>query len=161
VGDIITLGDIDGTVTRIRSRATTITNWDRKELIVPNKELITGRLLNWTLSDQINRVVVEVGVAYGSNIAKVSRLILRIANEHPIVLNEPAPSVTFESFGDNALNFVLRCHLPNLDHRLATIHDLHATIHDRFKREGIEIAFPQLDLHVRSGLPKSSSGGVS
>ncbi len=161
VGDIITLGDIDGTVTKIRIRATTITNWDRKELIVPNKELITGRLLNWTLSDQINRIVVEVGVAYGSNIAKVRRLILRIANEHPIVLNEPPPSVTFESFGDSALNFVLRCHLPNLDNRLATIHDLHATIHDRFKSEGIEIAFPQLDLHVRSGLPKSSSGGPS
>ena len=159
VGDIITLGDIDGTVTKIRIRATTITNWDRKELIVPNKELITGRLLNWTLSDQINRIVVEVGVAYGSNITKVRRLMLRIANEHPIVLNEPAPSVTFESFGDSALNFVLRCHLPNLDNRLATIHDLNSTIHDRFKREGIEIAFPQLDLHVRSGLPGSSSGG--
>lgn len=161
VGDIITLGDIDGTVTKIRIRATTITNWDRKELIVPNKELITGRLLNWTLSDQINRIVVEVGVAYGSNIAKVRRLMLRIANEHPIVLNEPAPSVTFESFGDSALNFVLRCHLPNLENRLATIHDLNATIHDRFRREGIEIAFPQLDLHVRSGLPESSAGGPS
>jgi potassium-dependent mechanosensitive channel len=158
VGDIITLGDVDGTVTKIRIRATTITNWDRKELIVPNKELITGRLLNWTLSDQLNRVVVEVGVAYGSNIAKVRRLMLRIANEHPIVLNDPVPSVTFESFGDSALKFVLRCHLPNLENRLATIHDLHAAIHDRFKREGIEIAFPQLDLHVRSGLLPASPG---
>jgi potassium-dependent mechanosensitive channel len=155
VGDIITLGDVDGTVTKIRIRATTITNWDRKELIVPNKELITGRLLNWTLSDQMNRVVVQVGVAYGSNIVKVRRLMLRIANEHPIVMSDPAPSVTFESFGDSALNFVLRCHLPNLENRLATIHDLHSAIHDRFKREGIEIAFPQLDLHVRSKPPES------
>jgi potassium-dependent mechanosensitive channel len=161
VGDIITLGDMDGTVSKIRIRATTITNWDRKELIVPNKELITGRLLNWTLSDQINRVVIEVGVAYGSNIVKVRRLMLRIAKEHPIVLKEPAPNVTFESFGDSALRFVLRCHLPNLENRLATIHDLNAAIHDRFKREGIEIAFPQLDLHVRSKPSESSPGELS
>jgi potassium-dependent mechanosensitive channel len=153
VGDIITLGDVDGTVSKIRIRATTITNWDRKELIVPNKELITGRLLNWTLSDQINRLVVEVGVAYGSNVAKVRRLMLRIANDHPVVLKDPGPIVTFESFGDSALNFVLRCYLPSLENRLATIHDLHAAIHDRFAREGIEIAFPQLDLHVRSAPP--------
>jgi potassium-dependent mechanosensitive channel len=153
VGDIITLGDVDGTVTKIRIRATTITTWDRKELIVPNKELITGRLLNWTLSDQINRLVVEVGVAYGSNVAKVRRLMLRIANDHPVVLKDPGPVVTFESFGDSALNFVLRCYLPSLENRLATIHDLHAAIHDRFAREGIEIAFPQLDLHVRSAPP--------
>jgi potassium-dependent mechanosensitive channel len=153
VGDIITLGDVDGTVTKIRIRATTITTWDRKELIVPNKELITGRLLNWTLSDQINRLVVQVGVAYGSNVAKVRRLMLRIANDHPVVLKDPGPVVAFESFGDSALNFVLRCYLPSLENRLATIHDLHAAIHDRFAREGIEIAFPQLDLHVRSAPP--------
>jgi potassium efflux system protein len=158
VGDIITLGDVDGTVTKIRIRATTITNWDRKELIVPNKELITGRLLNWTLSDQVNRLVVQVGVAYGSNVAKVRRLMLRIANDHPVVLKDPAPVVTFESFGDSALNFVLRCYLPSLENRLATIHDLHAAIHDRFAREGIEIAFPQLDLHVRSAPPGSLPG---
>ncbi|MCL4207231.1 MAG: mechanosensitive ion channel [Pirellulaceae bacterium] len=158
VGDIITLGDVDGTVTKIRIRATTITNWDRKELIVPNKELITGRLLNWTLSDQINRLVVQVGVAYGSNVAKVRRLMLRIANDHPVVLKDPGPVVTFESFGDSALIFVLRCYLPSLENRLATIHDLHAAIHDRFAREGIEIAFPQLDLHVRSAPPGSLPG---
>jgi potassium-dependent mechanosensitive channel len=158
VGDIITLGDVDGTVTKIRIRATTITTWDRKELIVPNKELITGRLLNWTLSDQINRLVVQVGVAYGSNVAKVRRLMLRIANDHPVVLKDPGPVVTFESFGDSALNFVLRCYLPSLENRLATIHDLHAAIHDRFAREGIEIAFPQLDLHVRSAPPGSLPG---
>lgn len=156
VGDIITLGDVDGTVTRIRIRATTVTNADRKELIVPNKELITGRLLNWTLSDPMNRVVINVGVAYGSNIAKVRRLLLRIANDHPCVVKEPSPIVNCESFGDSTLNFVLRCFLPDLDNRLATIHDLHAAIHDRFMREGIEIAFPQMDLHLRSTPPALS-----
>lgn len=123
---------------------------------MPNKELITGRLLNWTLSDPMNRVVINVGVAYGSNIAKVRRLLLRIANDHPCVVKEPSPIVNCESFGDSTLNFVLRCFLPDLDNRLATIHDLHAAIHDRFMREGIEIAFPQMDLHLRSTPPALS-----
>jgi potassium efflux system protein len=156
VGDVITLGEITGTVTRIRIRATTITDWDCKELIVPNKELITGHLLNWTLSDQRNRVVIQVGVAYGSDTAKVTRVLLDIARHHPRVLQDPEPTVTFESFGDSTLNFTLRGLLPNLDKRLPTIHELNTAIHQRFAREGIELAFPQLDLHVRS-LPHSGA----
>ncbi|MGD9127886.1 MAG: mechanosensitive ion channel, partial [Planctomycetia bacterium] len=150
VGDVITLGDTTGTVTDIRIRTTTVTNWDRKELIVPNKELITGRLLNWTLSDPVNRIVITVGVAYKTNTRKVRDLILEIAGEHPNVLEHPSPKVTFESFGDSALIFVLRCYIASMDIRLDTIHELHEIIHDRFNEEEIEIAFPQMDLHVRS-----------
>lgn len=149
VGDIVTVGDVSGIVSRIRIRATLIVDWDRKELIVPNKEFITGRVLNWTLSDQMNRVVVNVGVAYGSNAAQVRQLLLKIASENEYVLKDPAPMACFEGFGDSSLNFVLRCYLPNLENRLAVTHDLHANIHDAFLAQGIEIPFPQRDLNVR------------
>ena len=158
VGDVITIGDTTGTVTDIRIRTTTVTNWDRKELIIPNKDLITGQLLNWTLSDPVNRIVVTVGVAYGSDTRKTHNLLLKIAEEHPNVMENPSPKVTFESFGDSALIFVLRCYIATLDARLDTIHELNETINDRFNQASIEIAFPQMDLHIRSieqMLPKS------
>jgi potassium efflux system protein len=150
VGDIVTVDDVTGVVSRVRIRATTITNWDRKEYVVPNKEFITGRLLNWTLSDKINRVVVTVGLAYGSDTDRARQVLQQIVEEHPVLLDTPAPLVTFEGFGDSTLNLVLRAYLPDMDNRLATIHDLHTQIHKRFAEEGLEIAFPQMDLHVRS-----------
>jgi potassium efflux system protein len=151
VGDIVTVDDVTGIVSRIQIRATTIRNWDRKEFIVPNKEFITGRLLNWTLSDRVNRVVVNVGVAYGSDTERVKELLLSIVRGHPNVLDDPAPSVTFEQFGDSTLSFVVRCFLPNLENRLRVVHDLHTEIHQVFQEQGIEIAFPQRDIHLRSG----------
>jgi potassium-dependent mechanosensitive channel len=152
VGDIVTIDGVSGVVNRIRIRATTIVDWDRKEYIVPNREFITGRLLNWTLSDKMNRVVVNVGVAYGSNVPRVREVILKVLEEHPNVLTDPGPVVTFESFGDSSLNFVARAYLPNLENRLMTIHDLHAAIHDRLAEAGIEIPFPQRDLHLRTSV---------
>jgi potassium efflux system protein len=149
VGDVVTLGETTGVVTRIRIRATTITDWDRKEYIVPNKDLVTGRLLNWTLSDLTNRVVIRVGIAYGSDVAKARATLLKIATEHPLILKDPAPTATFDGFGDSCLNMTLRCWLPDLEHRLPTIHDLHAAIHQHFQAEGIQIPFPQRELHVR------------
>ncbi|QDT01334.1 mechanosensitive ion channel domain-containing protein [Adhaeretor mobilis] len=154
VGDIITLGDRTGVVNRIRMRATTIVDWDRKEYIVPNKDLITERLLNWTLTDHTNRIVIEVGVAYGSDTELACQLLREAAHEHPLILDEPAPVTTFDRFGDSALNLVLRCYLPNLDNRLDTIHRLHTMVDKKFRDAGLEIAFPQTDLHVRS-VPKS------
>jgi potassium efflux system protein len=153
VGDIVTLGDVTGTVTNIRIRATTVTNWDRKELIVPNKDLITGRLLNWTLSNATNRVVIHVGLAYQTDAHNAHELLLAVAHEHPNVLRDPAPNVTFESFGDSTLDFVLRCYLASMDVRLSTIHDLHAAIHRTLADHDIEIAFPQRDINVRSVVP--------
>jgi len=150
VGDIVTMGDTTGVVVRIRSRATTVRNWDRQEVVIPNKELITGRITNWTLSDHLNRVVIQVGIAYGSDTAKARALLFEIAEQNPNVLDEPNTLVTFEQFGDSSLNFIMRAYLANMDERLETIHQLHATINERFAKEGIEIAFPQRDLHVRS-----------
>jgi len=105
VGDVITIGDVSGVVSRIRIRATTVTDWDRKELVIPNKEFITGRVLNWTLTNQVNRVVVEVGVAYGSDTELTTKILLDIAQQHPLVLIDPPPQVVFSSFGASALNF--------------------------------------------------------
>ncbi|MEQ8835397.1 MAG: mechanosensitive ion channel, partial [Lacipirellulaceae bacterium] len=154
VGDIITLGDRTGVVNRIRMRSTTIVDWDRKEYVVPNKDLITERLLNWTLSDHTNRIVVEVGVAYGSDTELACQLLKEAALEHPLVLDDPAPIVVFDRFGDSALILVLRCYLPDLEKRLDTIHELNTAIDKKYREAGLEIAFPQTDLHLRT-VPKA------
>ncbi|MCC9658115.1 mechanosensitive ion channel [Rhodopirellula sp. JC737] len=154
VGDVVTLGDTTGVVARIRIRATTVTNWDRQELIIPNKDLITGRLVNWTLTDSTNRIVINVGVAYGSDTDAACNLLRTICDEHPGISKDPEPVVTFEGFGDSTLNLVLRCYLSTLDERLKTIHQLHTEINKRFNAAGLEIAFPQRDLHLRSLPPE-------
>jgi potassium efflux system protein len=150
VGDIVTLDDVTGTVTNIRMRATTVTNWDRKELIVPNKNLITGRLLNWTLSDTTNRIVINVGLSYQSDANRARQVLEQTVLNHPNVLREPSPAVTLESFGDSTLGFVIRAYLSSLDVRLATVHELHVAIHQRLQKEGIEFAFPQRDINIRN-----------
>lgn len=149
VGDIITLGDKSGVVNRIRMRATTIVDFERKEFIIPNKDLVTERLLNWTLSDQINRIELRVGVAYGSDTDRACELLLEAANEQPEVLIDPPPHAVFDGFGDSSLNLVLRCFLPNLERRLPTIHALHTAVDRKFREANIEIPFPQRDLWVR------------
>jgi potassium efflux system protein len=158
VGDVVTVDDVTGVVSRIRIRATTITNWDRKEYVIPNKEFITGRTLNWTLSDETSRVVINVGVAYGSNVERAKELLLEVCNSHPIILDDPPTVVTFEGFGDNSLNLVVRTFLPDLSNRLKVIDDLHTAIDHAFREAEIEIAFPQRDLHLRSVDPSLWSG---
>jgi potassium-dependent mechanosensitive channel len=163
IGDVVTIGDVSGVVSRIQIRATTITDWDRKEYIVPNKEFVTGRLLNWTLSDQTNRIVIDVGVAYGTDTNNARSLLLEAAAENPNVMKDPGPIATFEGFGDSTLNLRLRCYLPNLDNRLRTITEVHESIDQKFKDAGIEISFPQRDLHIRTvpsnlrGLPSAAT----
>ncbi len=153
VGDVVTVGNTDGVVTRIQIRATTIRNWDRKELLVPNKEFITGRLLNWTLSDQITRVIVSVGVAYGSDVEKAMDLMVEAAQEQECVLEDPEPRVTFEEFGDSALILRVRAYLPSIDYRITTISGLHKAINQKFNEAGISIAFPQMDVHFDTSQP--------
>ena len=148
VGDVVTIGDTDGVVTRIQIRATTIRTWDRQELLVPNKEFITGRLLNWSLSDQTTRIKIPVGVAYGSDVEKAMILMDEAAAANPNVLAEPKPSIIFDAFGDNALNLVLRCFVDSQDVRMITMTQLHQAINKRFNEAGISIAFPQRDVHL-------------
>ena len=151
VGDTVTVGDISGKVVRIRIRATTIRKWDQKELVVPNKEFITGRLVNWSLSDRILRLDFVVGVAYGSDIRKTEEVLYRVARAHPLVVQtDPAPRVVFQEFGDSALIFELRVYLTDMDNFLAVRHEINCAIDDAFREAGIEIAFPQCDLHLRS-----------
>lgn len=157
IGDVVTVDEVSGVVSRIRIRATTITNWDRKEYVIPNKEFITGRMLNWTLSDKTNRVVINVGVAYGSDVDKAKQLLLKVCTDHPLTMTDPSTVVSFEGFGDNSLAFVVRTYLPDLDNRLAVIDALHTNIDRAFRDAAIEIAFPQRDLHLRSVDPTVAS----
>jgi potassium efflux system protein len=147
VGDVVTLGEKTGVVNRIRMRATTIVDPDRKEYIVPNKDLVTERLLNWTLTDYTNRVEIIVNVASGSNTDLACSLLLEAAREQPHVLTDPGPSATFEGFSETGLKLALRCFLPNLDNRGTTIHALHTAIDHKLRAAGIEGAYA--DMRVR------------
>jgi len=151
VGDVVTVGDINGTVMKIKIRATTIRKWDRKELIVPNREFITGRVLNWSLSDKTLRMEFPVGVAYGSDIRKTEEVLYRVAyNQEGVIHKDPAPRVVLRSFGESSLDFELRVFIPHMDDYLKIWHEINCAINSEFQKEGIEIAFPQRDLHVRS-----------
>lgn len=154
VGDTITIGEYSGTVARIRTRATTIVDWDNREIVVPNKNFITERLINWTLSDTMTRIVIPVGVSYDADVDEVMDTLKAIADESPLVLKEPPPTVLFLRFGDSALSFELRVYVNQMKDRLVTISELHRTIIREFRSRGIEIAYPQMDLHVRD-LPPS------
>jgi potassium efflux system protein len=131
-------------------RATTITDWNRKELIVPNKEFVTGQIINWTLTDQILRIVIPVGVAYGSDTVLVRKTLLDVASRNPRVLTDPPYSAWFLGFGDSALQFELRAFVRDLENFLAARHELNEGIDQAFRKAGVEIAFPQQDLHIRS-----------
>ncbi len=150
VGDVVEIDGVTGVVSQIRIRATTITNWDRKDYIVPNKEFITGKLLNWTRSDEITRIVIKVGIAYGSNTELARDLLLQAAEEHPDVLRDPPAMAMFEGFGDNNLNFSLRVFVGLLEKRFHVTHDLHMAIDKAFRSADIEISFPQHDIHIRT-----------
>jgi potassium efflux system protein len=150
VDDVVTVGGVTGKVTMIRIRATTIRKWDQRELIVPNKEFITGHLINWTLSDTTLRRDFAVGIAYGSDIRKAERLLYEIASSDPRVLKDPPPTVLFKGFGDSSLDFELRICYSGIENNLPLWHDINVAIDDAFRKAGVEIAFPQRDLHIRS-----------
>ncbi|MBN1456944.1 MAG: mechanosensitive ion channel, partial [Sedimentisphaerales bacterium] len=150
VGDTVTVGEINGTVTKIRARATTIMTWEKKELIVPNKEFITGRLVNWSLSDKIVRVDVPVGIAYGSDTKLAHEILLKVAAEHPLVVDDPKPTALFLDFGSSSLDFELRTYIKGIERFFDVRDELHTAVDQEFRQANITIAFPQRDLHVRS-----------
>lgn len=150
IGDTVTIGGVTGNVSRIQIRATTITDWDRKEVIIPNKTFITDQLINWSLTDAITRIVIPVGVAYGSDTELVTKLLLQAAADNKNVLADPAPLAFFLAFGNSTLDFELRAHISAMDKRNQAVHELHSTIDRLFREHNIEIAFPQMDLHLRS-----------
>jgi potassium efflux system protein len=150
VGDVVTVGDVSGTVSRIRIRATTVTDFDRKELIVPNKAFITDRLINWTLSDPITRITIKVSIANGSDTTLAHQVILGVVNANPLVLEEPKPSVYFVGFREGLLDFVVWAFVRELGNRYPLMHELNTAINRALCEQGIEISSPQLDIHVRS-----------
>ncbi len=150
VGDTVTVGEVSGVVTKIQIRATRITAFDRKELIVPNKEFVTGQLINWTLSDSVLRVEIPVGIAYGSDTDRAIEVLHSVARDSGRVLRDPRPEVLFLGFGDSALSFELRVFIRSAAHWMPVRHELHMGIDKAFRAAGIEIAFPQRDLHLRS-----------
>ena len=150
IGDTVTIGTFSGTVSKIRIRATTITDFDRKEVIIPNKAFVTERLINWSLSDTVTRVVIRLGVAYGSDLDKVKEVLLKAAHDHPKVMQEPAPAVFFTTFGASTLDHELRLYVRELRDRSYTVDELNRAI-DRLCRENdINIAFNQLEVHLRN-----------
>jgi potassium efflux system protein len=161
VDDVVTIAEVTGTVSKIRIRATTIRRWDQRELVVPNKEFITGRLINWTLSDNILRREFIVGIAYGSDIDKAEKLLYEVARTDPLVLQDPPPVVIFKSFGDNSLEFELRVFINGSENYVPVWHGINCAIDKAFRQAGIEIAFPQRDIHIRSSdasIPMDRSG---
>jgi potassium efflux system protein len=149
VGDTVTIGDLSGTVSRIQIRATSITDWDNREILVPNKSLITDRVTNWTLSDPVTRLLIPVGIAYGSDTVLAQEIMLGVVKANPLVLEQPAPTVFFLGFGDSSLNFEVRAFVAQPAHRLPVRHELHVGIERALREHDIEIPFPQRDLHLK------------
>jgi small-conductance mechanosensitive channel len=155
-GDWIMVGNTEGYVKRIRIRSTQIQTFDRADVIVPNSELISGQVTNWMLYDPRGRIRVPIGIAYGSDTQQVKDILLRIATEHPQVITDgtvPDPKVLFINFGDSSLNFELRAFIQNIDERLQVASDINFAIDAAFREAGIEIPFPQRDLHFRNSPP--------
>lgn len=157
-GDWIMVGNTEGYVKRIRMRSTLIQTFDQADVIVPNSELISSQVTNWMLHDTRGRAKIPVGVAYGTNTQLVKEVLLAVAHDHPEVIKDgssPEPNVLFLGFGDSSLNFELRCHISNIDNRLQCVSDMNFAIDAAFREHGIEIPFPQRDVHIRDGQNKS------
>lgn len=149
VGDTVTVGQVTGTVSQVRIRATTITDWDRKEIIVPNKSLITEQVINWTLTDPITRIVIPVGIGYGSDIEQAHRVMTQTLQGLPLVLDDPPPRVYFTGFGESSLDFKVHVFARQFSDRMPLTHAVHGEMLRSLRQEGIEIPFPQRDLHVK------------
>jgi potassium efflux system protein len=134
VGDTVTIGDLTGTVSRIHIRATSMTDGENREIIIPNKSLITEKVINWTLTDSITRVTLKIGIAYGTDTLRAQMSILEAVKATPQVLDTPPPSVFFVGFGAKGLEFEVRAFVLQLTHRSSVINDLHVAI-ERALRE--------------------------
>ena len=150
VGDMVTIGSFNGTVSKIRIRATTLIDYDKKEVIVPNKAFITERVVNWALTNSMTRLVISVGVAYGSDLELVKKLLLQAAEENEAVLKDPAPAAYFLAFGASTLDHELRVYVGQLSERTKTIDALNRRINALFAEHNIEIAFNQLDIFIKN-----------
>ncbi|SEC88077.1 potassium efflux system protein [Pseudomonas saponiphila] len=150
IGDTITIGNLSGTVSKIRIRATTITDFDRKDIIVPNQTFITGQLINWSLTDTVTRVTLKLGVDYGSDLDLVKELLLKAARDNPRVLKEPEPQVYFLNFGESTLDHELRMHVRELGDRNPVVDEVNRFINREFKKNHINISFRQMEVYLKN-----------
>jgi potassium efflux system protein len=150
IGDTVTIGALSGTVSRIQIRATTITDFDRKEIIVPNKTFVTDQLINWSLTDTVTRVVISIGLAYETDLELARRLILQAVEGNVRVLREPEPQLFFMNIGASTFNFDLRFHVRELGDRLLASDELLSKIVMSFREHKVEMAFNQMDIFVKN-----------
>ena len=150
VGDWIVTNSGEGIVKRISVRSTEIETFDRSSIIIPNSELVTSTVTNWTHKNALGRIKIPVGVSYASDPEKVKEVLLRCAEAHPMILRHPPPFVVWMDFGASALQFELRAFVRDIGQGLQARTELRFAIFKAFREEGIEIPFPQQDVHIRS-----------
>lgn len=157
VGDRIEVGDINGDVMDISARATTINTNDNITIIVPNSEFISSQVINWSHSDRNVRFRIPVGVSYNEDPEKIRAILLDVAEKHPGVLKKPETIVLFDEYGESSLNFYLVVWTTDFINRPRVLKsELYYEIFRRFKKEGVEIPFPQRDLHLKSGFDQEN-----
>ena len=157
IGDYVTIGDQSGTVSRIKIRATTLKDLDNREILIPNEALISERVMNWTLSSSITRLIVPVGIAYGSDTDAAREIMLEAVKDLPKVLKTPAANVLFMGFGESSLDFEIRVYLNNFDDRVPMTHVVHTEVNKALEAAGISIPFPQRDLNIVSEVASPAS----
>src|SRR5216683_3914367 len=158
IGDRVEVAGVIGQVQQIRARSTVIVTNDNIATIVPNTKFIDSPVTNWTYGDPRVRFRIPIGVAYGSDVEKVREMLIAAGAENPHTLKDPAPSVFFRGFGDNSLNFELVAWSSEMSHRPSRYRsDLNFSIERKLREAGIEIPFPQRDLHIRNGVLKTES----
>lgn len=150
IGDVVTIGNLSGTVSRIRIRATTITDFDRKEIIVPNKTFVTDQLINWSLNDTVTRVIVKIGVAYETDLPLARQLMMQAAEENPRVLRDPAPMLFFLTISPSTFDYELRFHVRELGDRNAATDEILTRIALTFREHKVEMAFNQVEVMIKN-----------
>jgi MscS family membrane protein len=159
VGDRVELSDgVIGDVTDIGLRTTKILSFDSTQLIIPNKEISSARIVNHSYPDPKVKLRKRFSAAYGSDAAKVKAVLVAVASEHPKVRKDPVPAAYFVELGSSSLNFLLVCWIDDYRDKLGIEDGLNTEVVRRFQEEGIEIPFPQMDLHIRSGLERLPRG---
>ena len=158
VGDTVEVNNLMGKVNRIGVRSSNISTFDGAEVVVPNSNLISNDLINWTLSSNIKRVEILIGAAYGTDPNQVLKLLLEVAEENEEILKDPSPMALFSEFGDSSLNFSLRFWVP-FEIGLKAKSDASIAVYNKFKEHGIEIPFPQRDVHVKTVPPEQKDPG--